>query len=207
MRCKAWAVVAVALVAGVLLLHGATFPSMNSRVLAPLRLPVRFSGHWMFSLVVQEADADDINVRTSFESSQRGVEPLLVHVQTHHPLHVVARSPSFVHLVRPNELPDPPIGSVYIDRPPVGSLVNVETNCLRTREPLLRTANVTEWSVEAVVLFLDSPHFGRAWQTVRNVMGPVLSPADSSSLLHTDHLPLRSSQMLVATTSECSANP
>lgn len=130
------------------------------------RPQVRFSGHWMFGLQGSGRDVDEMNVRNSFDNLQRGVQPLRLHVHIPYPLHVVARSPEFSRQLRTSGIPDSLVGSVYIDRPPVGGLLKVDTNCLRTREPALRTLNLTQWSVEAVVLFLESPHFGRAWQTV-----------------------------------------
>jgi hypothetical protein len=158
---------AAVLVAFALLAHGISWREPK-RINAAPHLPVRFLGHWMLGLQHLDADADDINVRTSFEGTpQPGSATLKLHVQTSHPVHVVARSPAFVRLRRTTGLPTPPVGSVYIDRPPLDNLIKIDTNCLRTREPKLRTANASQWSVETVVLFLDSPHFGRAWQTVR----------------------------------------
>jgi hypothetical protein len=82
------------------------------------------------------------------------------------PLHVVARAPAFVAIERPPELVEPPLGSVYFDRPPEGSLIEIPINCARTKEPRLRTLPINQWTIEVVVMFLDSPHFGRAWQTI-----------------------------------------
>ncbi|KAL1527207.1 hypothetical protein AB1Y20_015886 [Prymnesium parvum] len=145
----------------------------------PPRRAIRFAGHWMFALQTISSEADDINVRTSFDNVHPETEGTLpLHVQTSQPLHVVARSPAFVRLRRTAGLPAAPIGSVYIDRPPLGSLVEVDTNCLRTREPQLRSVNVSAWSLEAVVLFLDSPHFGRAWQTFVGRNGCRMSPGE-----------------------------
>lgn len=79
------------------------------------------------------------------------------------PLRVVPRSPTFVALKRPAHLPPAPNGSLYIDRP---QRQLDPKNCLRTRAPGLRTRPLTKWTLELVVLFLPSRHFGRAWQTV-----------------------------------------
>jgi len=170
--------VPLSLFVAALLMHVGTW--VLNRSWSPPRPRMRFSGHWMFALQTVSSEEDEINVRTRFENSQvdapDGVLPL--HVQTSQPLHVVARSPAFVRLKRTPGLPRQPIGSVYVDRPPIGSLVEVDTNCLTTREPLLRTLNLTAWSIEAVVLFLDSPHFGRAWQTFVGRNGCQMSPGE-----------------------------
>lgn len=129
----------------------------------PVRSP-RFSAHWMFAL--DHLPSDDIHALSHFDNYRPNAGSLPLHTHTSEPLHLVARSPSFVRLFRPHWLPSPPIGSLFIDRPPVESLLEVAPNCLATREPGLRQLNVSTWSVEAVALFLDTPHFGNTWQTV-----------------------------------------
>jgi len=72
---------------------------------------------------------------------------------------------------RPPLLPAPPTGAVWIERPAfsppeISRGLHYGISALSTRQPRLRSRRLREWTVEAVVFFLDSPHFGRAWQSV-----------------------------------------
>ena len=79
------------------------------------------------------------------------------------PLSVVPRCPSFKTLMRDDEAPPAPNGSVYIARP---RLPNQPVNCLTTRAPGLRTRLLSTWTLEVVTLFLPSRHLGHDWLTV-----------------------------------------
>ena len=103
----------------------------------------------------------------------------------------VPRFPTFVSLARPAYLAPAPNGSVHIDHP---RRPHAPISCLTTRTPGLRefrrhpnqaqrlfgsgteygfvapragTRPLNTWTLEVVVLFLPSRHFGRTWQTVR----------------------------------------
>ena len=79
------------------------------------------------------------------------------------PLPVVPRCPSFKTLVRDDEAPPAPNGSVYIARP---RMPNQPVSCLTTRAPGLRTRLLSTWTLEVVTLFLPSRHLGHDWLTV-----------------------------------------
>ena len=54
-----------------------------------------------------------------------------------------------------------------MERPPGGDGARRQTTCLFTRNPALGRASFErEWTIEAVVLFLNNPHFATQWQTV-----------------------------------------
>jgi len=83
---------------------------------------------------------------------------------TNGPLNVVPKRARFAGLAHAEARP--PDSAVYIDRPPVGSLVEIPINCLASRNSSLSRRKLSTWTVEAVVYFLDSPHLGRAWQGI-----------------------------------------
>ena len=90
--------------------------------------PTRFSAHWLLG---ELADGADVNLRTRFPADD-GSNPLVLQTMTNEAVRVVARAPSFVSLQRRHDLPAPPRGSVFIDRPPDWGSVPIPINCLRT---------------------------------------------------------------------------
>lgn len=96
-------------------------------------------------------------------------------------LRIVPRSPKFISLRRPAMLPAAPSTSLHLERPNNGVAATDDDfpaesthNCLSTRAaPEVRQRSLRTWTYEAVVNFLDTPHFGRTWQSIigRNGLG------------------------------------
>ena len=82
------------------------------------------------------------------------------------PLHIVPRSPEFVNRARPAALPAAPNGSLHMERLPPEAPATAVKTCLTTRDPTLRTAAFTNWTLEATALLLDTSRFGHSWQTI-----------------------------------------
>lgn len=133
------------------------------------------TGHWLIGAMntSRDFDLDDMASRIApDEISASGDDsvPLSVNSATGVPLRVVPRVPHFLTLRRPALLPPPPDGSLHLERPPQARFDKpLSPSCLRTRAPPRERAQferLTEWTIEAVVLFLHNPHFGTQWQTI-----------------------------------------
>ena len=96
------------------------------------------------------------------------------------PLRIVPRAPKFLLLSRPSNLPLAPEGSMHLDRPPGAEGDQPTTpSCLFTHEAALGRASFArrrDWTLEAVVLFLDNSHFSGQWQTIIGRNGHQMSP-------------------------------
>ena len=82
---------------------------------------------------------------------------------------VIPRKPSFVALWRSPKLPPAPAGSLHLERPDAeqSALQSAGAPCLTTRaHTAVRRRTARRWTFEAVVNLLDTPHFGRTWQTM-----------------------------------------
>mmetsp|Transcript_20702 Transcript_20702/g.45000 ORF Transcript_20702/g.45000 Transcript_20702/m.45000 type:complete len:336 (-) Transcript_20702:709-1716(-) len=125
-----------------------------------------YSAHWLLGALDSASATDDATqLGSEFQPTQKGANTLFA--TSSQLLHVVPRAPLFSALVRGAQLPSAPAGSVYVDRPPEASLVQIPVSCLRTRaHASLRTHVLTNWTVEVVTMFIDSPNFGRNWQTI-----------------------------------------
>ena len=127
---------------------------------------------------------DEVAARVAPEifAAADGGAPL--HVSALIPLRIVPRTPSFKALQRPSTLPLAPDGSLHMERPSFVSKEDpLSPACLHTRDPHLGRASFTGlggWTVEAVVLFLQNPHFGSQWQTVIGRNGARRSPLRSA---------------------------
>ena len=82
------------------------------------------------------------------------------------PLRTVPRRPHYNSLSRPAALAAQPNGSLHIERLPPGAPSDAITPCLTAVDPYSRRLQVRQWTVEVVVLLLDTPHFGHVWQTI-----------------------------------------
>ena len=99
---------------------------------------------------------------------------LPLHVTTHDigvtSPRVIPRKPSFVALWRGRGVPtSAPSGSLHLERPDAeqSALQSAGVLCLTTRaQAAVRQRTAKRWTYEAVVNFLDTPHFGRTWQTM-----------------------------------------
>ena len=118
-------------------------------------------------------ELDDIAARVApdvFPSAQSHGVGLHTATETGVPPRIVPRAPSFRLLHRPVALPAPPDGSLYLERPLPGVVINSSTpSCLFTRDAALGHATFARgrgWTLEAVVLFLDNSHFAGQWQTI-----------------------------------------
>ena len=171
-RCspRAWLLV-LALITSGFFFPSLFFHSRSRTTLVFKAIPEpAFSAHWILGQQHRHHSSDSsAELRRSFPDVSRNAHQnrLGMYTTTRQWMNVVPNSPMFIdNLVRLPGLGRPPTGSVYMDRPPAGSLVSIPISCLTPRESSIRTLSLPVWTLELVVLFLDSPHFGRAWQTV-----------------------------------------
>ena len=120
-----------------------------------------------------------IQAPDTFRDVQHG--GLLLAVESAVPLLVVPRSPSYVGLLRGASDFAAPNGSLHLERLPDAAPEGAQTPCLVARQPSLRRRSPRNWTLEANVLFLGTPHFGRHWQTIVAKTGFNLSAADPSN--------------------------
>lgn len=97
-----------------------------------------------------------------------------------HVMRIVPRKPHF-DLLRPRSLPPAPNGSLHLERLPPEAVGKTPTSCLAARASPRLLRSPPTWTLEAVVLFLDNPHFGQVWQSIIGRNGALWSSLGAAS--------------------------
>ena len=203
MRFRTGAPIICALASSVLLLCLTHFQSPSLEIVALVapssasgvaNAPCCLSGHWRIGRLNMSLHdtLDDVSARVApqsgFVPSDGSDVRLHVASATGMPLRIIPRAPTFLTLSRPAALPWPPEGSLHVERPPWSrENAKMPPTCLYTRDAARRRSSfASEWTIEAVVLFLNNPHFGHQWQTIFGLNGAALVPR-----LHAPHTHVR----------------
>ena len=122
-------------------------------------------GDNMWLLGQMDGDEGSRPAPRQFQSVGLGSHPGLA-VRSSLPLRVVSRAPVFIRRVRGTSLPAAPNGSLHLEGLPPEAPADAISPCLSTSDASLRRMIFRQWTIEATALLLDTPRFGRIWQTI-----------------------------------------